>query len=251
VVAVQRELAEAALAVRVVQRALVAGPAERAVLDLAARVEPAERAELAQVVPAALAALRDVEALGPGARALDSARNSLHNGARLRYEGAPMPLIVRPACVDDVAALDVMDARIWDARSTPAVLPLAPLPFHQKLPLHDTWVAALDGRAVGYVTLGWRSSLPSNQHVCMIRVLGVDPSVRRQGVALRLLDEAERQAVERRCSVMRLYLLSTNLPARAAYERAGFTLTARLEGEFIVEGVAVDDLIMSKPVRAS
>ena len=66
-----------------------------------------------------------------------------------------------------------------------------------------------------------------------------------------MLEEAERQASERRCTVMRLYLLSTNLPARATYERAGFSLTARLDGEFIVEGVAVDDLIMSKPVRAS
>lgn len=162
-----------------------------------------------------------------------------------------MPLFVRPACVDDVAELDVIDARIWDARSTPAQLPLTPLPFHQKLPLHDTWVAELDGRVVGYVTLGWRSSLPSNQHVCMIRVVGVDPSARRRGVGRALLEEAERQAFVRRCTVMRLYLLSTNWPARATYERAGFSLTARLDGEFIVEGVAVDDLIMSKPVRAS
>ncbi|MFO0659200.1 MAG: GNAT family N-acetyltransferase [Polyangiaceae bacterium] len=155
---------------------------------------------------------------------------------------------IRPACLDDVPKLDAIDRRIWDARSTPAPLPLGVIPFDLHLPLQDTWVAAIESDIAGYVTIGSRSSLTSNQHVCMIRVLGVDQAFQRCGIGRRLLEEAEHQARKRGCKVMRLYVLGSNTRAIAAYERAGFSITARLEGEFIINGLVVDDLIMSKQV---
>ena len=50
---------------------------------------------------------------------------------------------------------------------------------------------------------------------------------------------------------MRLRVLATNRPAIRLYEAAGFSLDARLPGEFLIDGRYVDDLVMSYALSSS
>jgi GNAT superfamily N-acetyltransferase len=64
-------------------------------------------------------------------------------------------------------------------------------------------VAELDHRFAGYVTLNWAPSYPAFAETKLpeIQDLNVLPDFRRQGIATRLLDDAELIAAERSCSV--------------------------------------------------
>jgi GNAT superfamily N-acetyltransferase len=61
------------------------------------------------------------------------------------------------------------------------------------------WVAFVDGRFAGYATLNWQSTYPpfAAAGIPEIQDLNVLPEFQRQGIATRLLDEAEALATER------------------------------------------------------
>ncbi len=59
---------------------------------------------------------------------------------------AAIGVVIRAATLDDVAALDAIDAAAWDATSTPGPLPPTGS-FTSRLPLASTLVA-VDGSAV-------------------------------------------------------------------------------------------------------
>jgi ribosomal protein S18 acetylase RimI-like enzyme len=94
--------------------------------------------------------------------------------------------------------------------------------------LTDTWVArAIDGSIVGCVrlALAWK---PNSRHRGEISKLMVARSARRQGLASRLMDVAERSAWDRE---LRLLLLDTETdsPAQPFYVARGWRVVGVIE----------------------
>jgi GNAT superfamily N-acetyltransferase len=86
----------------------------------------------------------------------------------------------------------------------------------------DAFVAVVDGRPVGFVTVALNAF---NERMGMIDIIGVDPDFQRRGIAA----ELTRHALDhmRRCG-MDIAAVETggdpgHAPARAAYEAFGFT----------------------------
>jgi GNAT superfamily N-acetyltransferase len=87
----------------------------------------------------------------------------------------------------------------------------------------DAFVALLDGRAVGFVTVALNAF---NERMGVIEIIGVDPDYQRRGIASRLTEHA---LDHMRRSGMDIAAVETggdqgHAPARAAYETFGFTL---------------------------
>ena len=88
---------------------------------------------------------------------------------------------------------------------------------------HDAFVAVLDGRPVGFVTVALNAF---NEGMGVIDIIGVDPDFHRRGIATGLTRHA--LVHMRRCG-MDIAAIGTggdpgHAPARAAYEALGFTL---------------------------
>lgn len=86
---------------------------------------------------------------------------------------------------------------------------------------NDTWVAEIAGTVAGFVTVRFDDAERSAE----IYLIAVDPAVQRRGVATALMDLA---FDEMRARGITLAIVATggddgHAPARAAYERAGFT----------------------------
>jgi ribosomal protein S18 acetylase RimI-like enzyme len=89
------------------------------------------------------------------------------------------------------------------------------------LDAHDTWVAIGDGAVVGFVNVVFDEAERSGE----IYMIAVDPAAQRQGVASALTEFALR---EMRARGLTLAIVATggdpgHAPARATYEKAGFT----------------------------
>jgi ribosomal protein S18 acetylase RimI-like enzyme len=75
-----------------------------------------------------------------------------------------------------------------------------------------------EGRIAGYVLLLFNAGTS----LARIYSFAVDPDFRRTGVAIRLLDAAEREAREHECVYIRLEVRRDNEPAIDLYRRAGY-----------------------------
>ena len=84
------------------------------------------------------------------------------------------------------------------------------------------WIAELDGERVGSVFV-----VAKNNDVAKLRLLIVDPRARGLKLGKRLVEECLRFAKAAGYSSMTLWTQSNLTAARAIYQRAGFTLTAR------------------------
>jgi GNAT superfamily N-acetyltransferase len=83
---------------------------------------------------------------------------------------------------------------------------------HHVLPVCDVWVAAHAAQVLGVIAL----------EAPWIRQLAIFPEFQRQGVGTALL----RRALERSPAELRLFTFQRNVPARAFYEKHGFTAVA-------------------------
>ena len=156
---------------------------------------------------------------------------------------------VRPARRADADPLREID----DATLSPLVSPADPVdpqaglvdPFARHGP-EDVLVAELTGRVLGHVVLGRPTRLRSNAHVWSIMGLAVHPDAQGRGIGTRLvraaIDEARRRGGRR----LTLRVLATNGPARALYAAQGFAVEGVLAGEFVLDGVEVDDLLLAR-----
>lgn len=155
-------------------------------------------------------------------------------------------VVVRPATTADLGRLHAIDLATRSARSSPAdpQRPADPARFRSDLP--NLLVAVVDGTVQALALLGPPTPLRSNEHVLMLQGLDVHPDVQRRGVGRRLLaaviDEARRRGARR----LTLRVLAPNEPARRLYESAGFVVEGVMVGEFVLDGVEVDDLLMAR-----
>ncbi len=87
----------------------------------------------------------------------------------------------------------------------------------------DVFVALVDERPVGFVTVGLNAF---HKGMGVIDIIGVDPEYQRRGVAARLtavaVDHMRREGMD--IAVVETGGVPGHAPARAAYEEAGFTL---------------------------
>jgi GNAT superfamily N-acetyltransferase len=87
----------------------------------------------------------------------------------------------------------------------------------------DAFVAVVDGKPVGFVTVALNAF---NERMGVIEIIGVDPDFQRKGVATQMTQHA---LDHMRASGMDIAAVGTggdpgHAPARAAYEAFGFTL---------------------------
>lgn len=158
-------------------------------------------------------------------------------------------MVGRTATAADEDALHRLDSAAWTPTAVfPSVLgQIAAGPFFsERCPPADHLVAVLDGEIVGYARLQPPSRLPENAHVLSINGFAVDPRARRRGVGAALLTAAERRARDVGAAKLSLRVLATNTAAIQLYERAGFVVEGRLLGEFRIDGVDVDDVVMAR-----
>lgn len=160
----------------------------------------------------------------------------------------PPELIIRPAVIDDEAALADMDRRTWSPLHS--VQPRPEPPFdrfftHRNRP-ENILVAEAGGPAVGYIRLVPASPLACHAHVRQIQGLAVDEGARGRGVARALLGAAYAEARRQGATRITLRVLGQNAPARRLYESEGFAVEGVLPGEFLLEGEYADDVLMGR-----
>ena len=106
-------------------------------------------------------------------------------------------------------------------------------------------VAVVDGEPAGYVTVKPATELQASDHVLHVSGLAVDEAVRRRGVGRALMDAAIADARRRGARRLTLRVLGANEAARRLYDACGFEVEGVLRGEFHLDGVDVDDVLMA------
>ncbi|MBH5334485.1 GNAT family N-acetyltransferase [Streptomyces pactum] len=162
----------------------------------------------------------------------------------------PNTVTIRPATLADDAALVDLDLRTWSTlhsvQPEPEQAAGAESFFNERTRPEHVLVAEAGGDLAGYVRVVPATPLASNAHVRQIGGLVVDDRARGRGVARALLhaaaDEARRQGATR----LTLRVLGHNAPARRLYESEGYVVEGVLRGEFLLDGVAVDDVLMAR-----
>ncbi|MER5312142.1 GNAT family N-acetyltransferase [Streptomyces sp. NPDC002773] len=160
--------------------------------------------------------------------------------------------LIRRAAGGDEDALGALDRDTWSPLH--AVLP-APVPpyepfFDERHRPEDYLVAVHGGTVVGYVRVVPPTPLASNAHVRQIQGLVVAGTARGRGVARALLRAAMDKARADGAARITLRVLGHNAPARALYASEGFVVEGVLPGEFLFDGVSVDDVLMGRSLTA-
>lgn len=156
---------------------------------------------------------------------------------------------VRPAVLDDEAALLKVEKSAWDSSSGfPSLRDPDATKFfdvgYRRVEIHH--VAEYDGEVVGYARLAPSSDRSESAHVLGIHGLAVAPWARRFGVATALMDGVEVEARRRGARKIALGVLGHNDKAMRLYQRCGYQIEGRLREEFYIDGAYVDDLVMAK-----
>jgi len=154
--------------------------------------------------------------------------------------------LIRPARADDDAALAALDAATWSPDVTPGSVPEPGQAFFRDASrVDDILVAELDGQVVGYVALHQAIPLPSHGHVLEINGLAVDPERQGLGTGRALVEAAKHRARTQGARKLSLRVLRPNAAARRLYESCGFSIEGVLRAEFVLDGRAVDDILMA------
>lgn len=153
---------------------------------------------------------------------------------------------VRSATAADGSSIVQVDRDGFDPATTPGAAPAEDADPWARHDPDDVLVAELDGRVVGYLTLGRPTTLPSNAHVWQVQGLAVHPDARRRGVARALLRAGVEEARARGARRLTLRVLGTNPGAQALYASEGFAVEGVQRGEFVIDGAEVDDVLMAR-----
>jgi ribosomal protein S18 acetylase RimI-like enzyme len=161
----------------------------------------------------------------------------------------PVPYI-RLATLDDEETLGRLDRAAWSPLHAVQPRPRPPYEpfFDGRFGPRDHLVAELGGALVGYVRLGYPTSLECNSHVRQIQGLVVAEEARGAGIGRALLRAAQDEARRRGARRITLRVLGHNAPARALYASEGFVVEGVLPEEFLLQGKYVDDVLMGRPL---
>ena len=155
---------------------------------------------------------------------------------------------IRPAKVEDEAALDQIDAATWTSEVSPAPARVGEGFFVHNDP-GEVLVAEVDGEVAGYATLHQWSPIPSHAHVLELNGMAVDPGHQGRGVGRALLEACVAGARQRGARKLTLRVLGFNHRARRLYESSGFQVEGLLREEFLLDGRYVDDVLMARKLE--
>ncbi|MFE0175826.1 GNAT family N-acetyltransferase [Streptomyces sp. NPDC059002] len=157
---------------------------------------------------------------------------------------------IRTALPEDDDALARLDRATWSTLHAVQPRPQPPYEpfFNDRFGPRDHLVAEVDGRIVGYVKLGYPTPLLVNAHVRQIQGIAVAEDARGKGVGRGLIRAAIEEARRQGALRITLRVLGHNTPARRLYEAEGFVTEGVLPGEFLLDGVYVDDVLMGRPL---
>ncbi|MGW0122500.1 N-acetyltransferase family protein [Streptomyces sp. NPDC003327] len=155
---------------------------------------------------------------------------------------------IRVAVRDDERELGELDRAAWSTLHAVQPAPVEPYEpfFDERHRPEDYLVAVRAGVPVGYVRVVPPTPLAVNAHVRQIQGLVVAESARGKGVARALLRAAMERARTQGAVRLTLRVLGHNAPARALYASEGFVVEGVLPGEFLLDGVSVDDVLMGR-----
>ncbi|KUL43057.1 GNAT family N-acetyltransferase [Streptomyces regalis] len=155
---------------------------------------------------------------------------------------------IRAALPDDEEELSLLDRLTWSYLHAVTPQPQPPYQpfFDERHAPEDHLVAELDRRIVGYVRLGFPTSLAANAHVRQIQGLAVADEARGRGVGRALIRAVVEEARRRGARRLTLRVLGHNTPARKLYEAEGFVVEGILPEEFFLGGEYVDDVFMGR-----
>ncbi|WP_369237711.1 N-acetyltransferase family protein [Streptomyces sp. R21] len=159
----------------------------------------------------------------------------------------PVPHI-RTATLDDEDVLGRLDRANWSPLHAVQPRPEPPYEsfYNERFGPQDHLVAEIDGELVGYIKLGYPTSLACNTHVRQIQGLVVADAARGTGVGRALLRAVQERARRLGARRITLRVLGHNAPARKLYESEGFVVEGILPEEFLLEGEYVDDVLMGR-----
>lgn len=86
---------------------------------------------------------------------------------------------------------------------------------------------------------------PSLAHTWWIHAVYVHPDARGTGASAKLISAAIAYAQSRGARRIALWVNGVNRHARGLYERMGFRMTGHIPGGILVDGVYVDDVLMT------
>ncbi|MEU1282069.1 GNAT family N-acetyltransferase [Streptomyces sp. NPDC005805] len=162
-------------------------------------------------------------------------------------------MTVRGARPSDDVPLAALDRAVWSPLHAVTPRPEPPYPpfFDAAHRPEDHLVAeGADGSLLGYVRLVCPTPLACNRHVRQIQGFAVAAGARGQGIGGALLRAACAEARRQGATRITLRVLGHNTPARALYEKEGFRVEGVLPGEFVLDGRAVDDVLMGRSLTA-
>ena len=153
---------------------------------------------------------------------------------------------VRPARLEDEAALLEIDQATWSPMSSPSPEPPPGPFFNERTRPEDVVVAEIDGRAVGWAKITHPTPMPSSRHVWHVTGLAVDPDFEGRGAGRALMEALIDEARARGGRRLTLRVFAPNERAQRLYERLGFEREGVLRGEFRVgDDEYVDDVCMA------
>ncbi|OPC79911.1 hypothetical protein B4N89_02195 [Embleya scabrispora] len=153
---------------------------------------------------------------------------------------------VRPAVEADGTSLAEIDHLTWSPDVTPAPRWAVDKVFFRDADhVRDTLVAHEDDLVVGYLQLERSTLCPASGHVQIINGLAVHPDHQGRRIGRLLLTAAEAEARRRGARRITLRVLGGNTSARALYAACGYRIEGVLEGEFLLAGRYVDDVLMA------
>ncbi|WP_329133566.1 GNAT family N-acetyltransferase [Streptomyces sp. NBC_00670] len=166
------------------------------------------------------------------------------------------PPRIRRATPADEDALGRLDRATWSTLHAVQPRPQPPYePFYtERFGPRDHLVAEsgehtdgrMDGHIIGYLRIGFPTSLAANAHVRQILGFVVAEEARGTGVGRALLRAAAEEARRQGARRLTLRVLGHNTPARRLYESEGFVVEGVLPGEFLLDGKYVDDVLMGR-----
>jgi ribosomal protein S18 acetylase RimI-like enzyme len=165
---------------------------------------------------------------------------------------------IRPRAPEDLDALVRVATRVREVDGYPVYLPDNDFQaFLTSPPSLAAWVAEVDGRVVGHVALNTESHAAAMARVREAGIAGrlgvvarllVDPSVRRQGIGLRLLDQAT-VAARRLGGIPVLDVVATSTSAINLYRENGWKEVGRCRFEIPGED-PVEEIVFVLPTLA-
>jgi ribosomal protein S18 acetylase RimI-like enzyme len=161
--------------------------------------------------------------------------------------GGQMFRQIRQADHGDEPALRHIDAATESSLVTPAPLGEPRTTFFapgRQPP--DVLVLETRGTVTGFIVVSQALPLPSHAHVLEVRGLAVLPEFQRRGFGRQLVRAAIDHARAAGARKLSLRVLSTNPAARALYAACGFCEEGVLRTEFLIDGRAVDDVLMAR-----